>query len=182
MQQIKVYVAAKRRHAVKLAALNVDGIHVNARWIDLAILERDRSRKKPVTQWQQENFDDIAAAHFFVLYLEPGDELEGGLWEAGWACGVGKKIWIAGDGHGVEVEPPDAPGTFLRLPHRGILPWCNYRQQVRVVLSIESAFESIKREALPRTLLRSDGSPFTERSEDIFSPVARRNTAVTGQE
>ena len=114
-----------------------------------------------------ENFDDIAASHFFVQYLEPGDELEGQLWETGSAAGLGKKIWIAGDGHGVEVEIDK--GVFKRLPHRGILPWALYRQQVRVVLSLENAFEAIKREAIPRTILRADGSAFSERAEDVFS-------------
>lgn len=178
MQQIKVYIAAKRRHAEKLSALDYAGIHVNSRWIDLALVERDRKRKKPVTQWQQENFDDISSAHFFGLYLEPGDELEGALWEAGYAAGIGKKIWVIGDGHGVEVEID--PGVFKRLPHRGILPWALYRQQVRIVLSLEAAFESIKHEAIPQTFIRSDGSAFTERSEDVFSQApAKRDTSRT---
>lgn len=171
MSPIKIYIAAKRRHAEKLSKLDVDGIHVNSRWIELALVEAGRRRSKPVTEWQQENFDDIALSHFVILYLEPGDELEGALWEAGYAAGLGKKIWVAGDGHGVEVEPPGAPpGTLLRLPHRGILPWALYRQQVRVVLSLEAAFEAIKREAIPRTVLKADGSPFTARAVDVFTP------------
>ena len=170
MQQIKVYIASKRRHAAKLAAIDVPGIHVNSRWIDLALLEAGRKRKKPVTQWQQENFDDIASAHFIVLYLEPGDELEGALWETGYAAGLGKKIWIAGDGHGVDVEIDE--GVFKCLPHRGVLPWGLFRQQVRIVLSLETAFEAIRCEAIPRTLIKNDGSSFNERAEDIFSPGA----------
>lgn len=170
MNMLKVYIAAKRRHAAKLVDLDVDGVHVNSRWIELALVEAGRKRSKPVTHWQQENFDDIASSHFVVFYLEPGDELEGALWETGYAAGLGKKIWIAGDGHGVEVDVPDGP--TMRLPHRGILPWALYRQQVRIVISLEAAFEAIKREAIPRTILRSDGSAFSERAEDVFSPKA----------
>ena len=36
MQQIKVYISAKLEHAKLLAALNVDGFHINARWIEMA--------------------------------------------------------------------------------------------------------------------------------------------------
>jgi len=166
--EIKVYITSKLRHAEKLSQLRLDGIHINSRWIDT--VRMPNARKKPVTHWQQENFDDIAASHFVILYLEAGDELEGQLWEAGYACGLGRKIWVAGDGHGVEVDIPDQPGATMRLPHRGILPWALYRPQVRVVLSLETAFTMIKREALPRTTLKADGTPFTERVEDVFTP------------
>jgi hypothetical protein len=148
--EIKVYIAAKLEHAPKLAAIRQDGIHINARWIDMA--EAARQRLKPVSHWQQENFDDIEAAHFFILYLEPGDKLKGALFELGYAVCAGKKCWIAGDGHGVEVPILDGAAESdmqMRLPHRDILPWCHYRQSIRVVLNLNQAFKEMN--AITRT-------------------------------
>lgn len=168
---IKIAVAAKWRHAPKIAEAfaKAEGFHLNSRWVERAIADPERKRPKPVPHWEAENFDDIATGHAFVLYLEPGDELEGAVWEAGHASGIGKKIWIAGDGYGVEVEVE--PGVMVRLPHRGIIPWGLYRQQVRIVSSLEAAFTAIQRETIPSTFIRTDGSSFTEKSVDIFSPA-----------
>ncbi len=96
MQQIKVYISAKLEHAKLLATLNVDGFHINARWIEMA--DAGRKRMKPVSHWQAENFDDIIAAHVFILYVEPSDQLKGSIFEAGYAVAHGKKVWIAGNG------------------------------------------------------------------------------------
>lgn len=159
MQQIKVYISAKLEHAAKLAALRFDGIHINSRWIEMA--DAGRKRMKPVTHWQQENFDDIDMAHFVILYLEPGDHLKGSLFEIGYAIRAGKKVWIAGDGHGVEVPWPaeaihgDEP---RRIPHKDIEPWCHYRQQIRVVDSLETAILQIKQIVRPDAIKNVDGS------------------------
>lgn len=159
MQQIKVYISAKLEHAPKLAALKQDGFHINARWIDLAKVGRERM--KPVTHWQQENFDDIAMAHFVIMYLEPGDKLKGSLFEIGYAIGIGKKVWIAGDGHGVEMALPvqDGEDVTIRLPHRDIEPWARYRQSIRVVPSLDEAFTSIRRLVRPDVLCDLKGNP-----------------------
>jgi len=145
MEQIKVYIASKREHAAKLAAICMDGIHINSRWIDT--VDIGRARSKPVTHWQQENFDDIAAAHFVVFYIEPSDDVKGALFEVGYAVGIGKRVWIAGDGHGVEVE---VAGATLDLPHKtALLPWGLYRQAIRISPSLEEALRAIKRLVRP---------------------------------
>jgi hypothetical protein len=105
--EIKIYIAAKVEHAAKLAALSKDGFHFNARWIHMAALGAESM--KPVTHWQQENFDDIEAAHFVIFYVEPGDKLKGALMEIGYAIRAGKHVWIVGDGHGVEIPIPGEP-------------------------------------------------------------------------
>lgn len=148
--EIKVYISAKLEHAAKLRDLKVDGFHINSRWIWMA--DMGRSNQKPVTHWQQENFDDIEAAHYFIMYVEPGDHLKGSIFEIGYAVRADKKCWIAGDGHGVDVPIKDAGGMFpaeengpdtIRLPHRGSVPWGFYAQQIRVVLSLDEAFKQI---------------------------------------
>lgn len=155
MQQIKVYTSAKIDHAVKLKAADQDGFHFNARWLDTA--EAGRQRLKPVTHWQQENFDDIVAAHFFLLYVEPGDHLKGSLVELGYAIGRGKMCWIAGDGNGVDVLT-EAEVGFQRFPHRDILPWGLYRQAVRIVPSLPHALSQMRGLVRPSALKNIDGS------------------------
>lgn len=152
MQQIKVYISAKLEHAPKLAALKQDGFHINARWIEMA--EAGRQRLKPVSHWQQENFDDIEMADFVILYLEPGDHLKGSLFEIGYAIGRGKKVWIAGDGNGLDVVTAEG---IVRLPHKDIMPWCWYNQAVRVVPSLNHAFLDIKRTVRPDDRLPATG-------------------------
>lgn len=156
--EIKVYIAAKLEHAKKLAAIKQDGFHINARWIDMA--EVGQQRMKPVTHWQQENFDDIEMAHFFIMYLEPGDKLKGALGETFYAIRAGKKIWIAGDGYGVDVpvNHPNGQTEVIRLPHRDIVPWCFYRQSIRVCLNVEEAFKQIRALVNPQIIKNLDGS------------------------
>lgn len=153
LQQIKVYTSAKVEHADKLKAVNQDGFHFNARWLDTA--DVGRQRLKPVTHWQQENFDDITAAHFFLLYVEPGDKLKGSLVEIGYAIGIGKKCWVAGDGHGVDIVCPDGA---LRMPHRDVLPWSMYRQRIRVVPSLGVALSQMRDLVRPDVLKDMDGA------------------------
>lgn len=147
MQQIKVYVSAKIEHAPMLAGLHVDGFHINARWIEMA--ESGRRRLKPVTHWQQENFDDIRAAHFFILYAEPADELKGSIGETFYAIANDKKCWIAGnadkagDGWGLEVTP-DGAANSIRVANRGILPWGHFRQNIRMVSGLAKTFSDIR--------------------------------------
>lgn len=144
MQQIKVYIASKVEHAAKLKSLREDGFHINARWIDTAVLTQNAL--KPVTHWQQENFDDICASHYVVFYVEPGDKLKGALVELGYAIAWGKKIWIAGDGHEAEV------------PHKDILPWGRYRQNIRIVSSLAEAFKQMRTLTRTEKLIELDGS------------------------
>lgn len=158
--EIKIYIAAKVEHAAKLAAYRKDGFHVNARWAFMA--DAGREQMKPVTHWQQENFDDIEAAHFFILYLEPGDKLKGALVELGWALRAGKQVWIAGDGHGVDVRvddmaEPGPDGNMVRMPHKDILPWGKYAQQIHIALSLDVALAQIKQFAFPSKTLNHEG-------------------------
>lgn len=171
MHQIKVYIASKVEHAPKLAKIAVDGVHVNSRWIDLAAI--GQSRMKPVSHWQQENFDDIASAHAFVFYVEPGDNLKGALVELGYAIGIERSVWIAGDGHGVDVKVSgfDEP---LRLPHRDVVPWGMYRQRIKIVASLDAAFSSIKATFRPERIIDRDGKVVPPVDADIISLAGRR--------
>lgn len=164
MSQIKVYFSAKLEHAAKLAALQVDGFHINSRWIDTA--ESGRQKLKPVSHWQQENFDDIEMAHFFILYVEPADHLKGSILEIGHAIRAGKKCWIAGNavhqGDGeysgmVEYHPPEAANSIL-IPNKDIMPWAMYRQSIKIVPNLEEAFKSISRYVQQARVVNSDGS------------------------
>jgi len=144
--EIKVYIASKLEHAGKLSIIRKDGFHINARWIDMA--EIHRKKMKPVTHWQQENFDDIEAADFVILYVEPGDKMKGALGEIFYAVRAGKQVWIAGDGHGVEIPIPGAAPigddqAVMRVPHRDILPWALYKQSFHIVASLDEAFSAI---------------------------------------
>lgn len=157
--EIKIYIAAKVEHAVKLAAFRKDGFHINARWIHMAAAGAEDM--KPVTHWQQENFDDIVAAHFFIFYVEPGDKLKGALMELGYAIGNNKQIWIAGDGRGVEIPlytgAPDSE-EGLRIPHRDILPWGKYAQAIHIASSLDAALDQIKTFDFPNRRLGHDGN------------------------
>ncbi len=162
--EIKIYIAAKVEHAAKLAAYKKDGFHFNARWIHMAALGAESM--KPVTHWQQENFDDIEAAHFVIFYVEPGDKLKGALVEIGYAIRAGKQIWIAGDGHGVEVPipgyPVEAPGqepvpASMRVPHRDVLPWGHYAQNIHIAIGLDVALSQIKAFAFPSKTLNHEG-------------------------
>lgn len=161
--EIKVYIASKLEHAAKLRDVRHDGFHINARWIDTA--EIHQKTLKPVTHWQQENFDDIEAAHFCILYVEPGDKLKGALVELGYAIRAGKQIWIAGDGHGVEVPVPGAEPVadgpaLMRVPHKDVLPWGRYAQNVHIVLSLDRAFKEIRAYAFGQKIVEpGEGRP-----------------------
>lgn len=161
--ETKVYISAKLEHSQKLLSLKKDGFHFNARWPFMAASAQQRM--VPVTHWQQENYDDIETADYFILYVEPGDHLKGSLQEYGYALRAGKYIWIAGDGHGVDYTPPDQEVT-LRVPHKDVMPFGLFRQQTRIVLSLDQAFKEIK--AL-------HGSPVMN-SEGISAPVPRFHT------
>lgn len=165
MQQIKVYISAKLEHAAKLAALQVDGFHINARWIEMADL--GRKRMKPVTHWQQENFDDIGAAHFFILYAEPSDQLKGSLFEIGYAVGIGKRCWVAGNGvkgapgdawAGLVDVTPEGAANSIQVPHKDVLPWGHYRQAIRMAPTLEMAFSQIRQIVRPDRIKNVDGS------------------------
>lgn len=164
MQQIKLYISSKLEHVPKLAALRVDGFHINARWIEMA--DAGRKRQKPVTHWQQENYDDIVAAHFFMLYVEPADHLKGSLEETGYAIGKGKRVWIAGNGTskddehwGVVVKPEGfvGEGLGLRVPHKDVMPWGLDTQRIRMVSSIEQAMAEMRACAQQSRVLAADG-------------------------
>jgi hypothetical protein len=149
MQQIKVYISAKVEHAPMLAQLHPDGIHINSRWIEMA--DAGRKRNKPVSHWQQENFDDIRMAHFFILYSEPADYLKGSIGETFYAIAAGKKCWLAGnalspqdEGWGLIYKPDGAPGAELRVPNKGLMPWGLYRPSIRIVSCLERAFTEIR--------------------------------------
>jgi len=163
MSQIKTYISAKLSHAKMLAALSPDGFHINARWIHMA--DAGREKLKPVSQWQQENFDVIDLAHVFILYVEPSDDLNGSIFEIGYAVRAGKLCWVAGnaipDGSGgwhgmVEVTPPGAANS-IQVPHKGILSWGLYRQRIKFVPNLEIAFKDIKQVLQPRRNLNTNG-------------------------
>lgn len=166
---IKVYITAKLEHAHKLAQLNPDGFHINARWIEMS--ERGRQRNKPVSHWQQENFDDIIAAHFFLFYAEPGDELKGSIGETFFAMAHNKKVWIAGNASSVNDEnwgvgiKPDGAENEIRIPNKAIMPWAMFPQRIRVVSSLKTAFSEMRAYALQERILDAGGLEKPQRVE-----------------
>lgn len=167
MQQIKTYISAKLGHASMLAALQPDGFHINARWIEMA--DAGRKRMKPISHWQQENFDDIVAAHVFILYVEPSDQLKGSIFEAGYAVAHGKKIWIvgngdkAGEGWGVDC-PIEGSEKMIRLPHKDIPSWGLYRPAIKCIPSLSGAFLNIKTLVNQDRILNAKGDELTRPS------------------
>lgn len=185
-REIKIAIAAKVEHAPKLAAIHKDGFHITSRWIWMAASGQESM--KPVTHWQQENFDDIEMADFVILYLEPGDKLKGALIEIGYAVRAGKHVWIAGDGNGVEipwradqvamVDNPDGP---RRLPHRDIEPWSGYRQAFHIAKSLDAALDQIARFASP-TLLKDVNTGTYPTEENRPSVLYRPAISLDGNQ
>lgn len=143
LEQIKIYVTAKREHAEKIKAAIPDGFHCNARWIYML-----GSGERPVTHWLMENFDDAIAAHFVILYVEAGDNLRTSLVEVGHALAHGKKIFIAGERDFEELRG---------FPHKNLIPWANYTRQIKLTGSLEQTFKFI-RSLNPRRNINNDGS------------------------
>jgi hypothetical protein len=162
-QEIKVSISSKLGHALKLAAIKEDGFHINSRWIRLEAA-RATDRLRPVTHWLDENFDDIEMAYYHILYVEPGDHLKTALIEVGVALRANKFVWIAGDGHGLEVPLPGGnPGDTITLPHRDVLPWGKFAKQIRLVSSLANAFKE----------MRSINSAPIKNSEGVLSVVPK---------
>lgn len=107
MRQISVYVASKRRHAERIKAARLDGIHLNARWLDTANLPANAA--KPSAHWQRENFNDIRDAEAVLVYGEKGEQLVNALVEVGYAIAHGKRVYCVGslDGEGNVFFHPD---------------------------------------------------------------------------
>lgn len=124
MEMIKVYIASKVRHADMLLALrgavDSDGIHFNARWVETCNLAV--SSTKPVSHWQRENFDDIERAHAVFCYAEAGEHLKGGLVEVGVAIRAGKPIFIIG-------QTVLTDGVKKTLYHPDYEPWSRFNPE-----------------------------------------------------
>lgn len=144
LEQIKIYVTAKREHGEKILDEFPDGFHCNARWIYML-----QSGERPVTHWLRENFDDAIASHFVILYVEPGDNLRTSLVEIGHALAYGKKVFIAGDRDFDELKG---------MPHKNLLPWASYTAQIKVTGSLAQTFEFIRKFARPERVKNHDGS------------------------
>lgn len=137
LHQIKIYVASKLRHAdkIKKLVLVADGFHLCSRWIDTGNLAMNSS--KPVSHWQEENFDDIKSADYVLLYGEEGEHLKGALVEIGYALAYGKRVWVVCQaGRGGEDD--------VLFSHPDYEPWSHYSQLVRRAPSFEQAFDEIK--------------------------------------
>lgn len=148
MHQIKIYVASKKRHATMLQNLRLrfDGIHFNARWIETASLAINAT--KPVSHWQQENFDDIEAADVMLVYAERGEHLRNALLEVGYAIRAGKLVYCIGQQ--VEDTGEGEKGTIY---HQDYDDWSAFRQRVRRVPSFDQAILEIKRNILGKAEL-----------------------------
>lgn len=95
MKQIKVYFASKRNHADLLRKFRIDGIHICARWTETANLAINAA--KPASHWMEENFIDIQAANYVIVYAEEGEFLKTALVEVGWAMAWSKPVIVIGD-------------------------------------------------------------------------------------
>jgi len=177
MAAIKVYTSAKLAHAESLRKLQPDGFHFNARWLWMA--EGQRKSLKPVSDWKEENRDDIVAAHFFLLKVDPSDDLSGSIEEVGYAIGKDKRVWIAGnatsasdENWGVEVEVPgmaprlvSQPGEpevyepgKLRIPHKQLVPWGFDRRHIRMVPNVTIALKEMRQFVQQSRVLNAAGA------------------------
>jgi nucleoside 2-deoxyribosyltransferase len=129
MKQIKIYFASKRRHAEKLAGYRINQIHICARWIETANLGMNKS--KPAAHWMEENFIDIQASDYVLVYAEEADTLETALVEVGWAMAFSKPVIVIGD-------------------HDSYKPWRANFKRVSFQPTIEDALNAIVRQNTSR--------------------------------
>lgn len=90
--QIKIYFASKLHHAESIRANAREGFHFMSRWIETGNLPQNNT--KPASHWQQENYIDIRASDYVVMYGEEGDQLEGASQETGYAIAWGKPVYV----------------------------------------------------------------------------------------
>lgn len=124
MNQIKIYFASKREHANMIRGYRPEGFHFSARWIDTANLAINAA--KPASHWLEENFDDIRACDYVLVYAEEGEVLKTALIEVGYAMAFGKKVYVIGD-------------------HDSYRPWRAAILRVSFARTIEDALQIIKR-------------------------------------
>lgn len=125
MRQIKIYVASKLRHAALIKSFSRDGFHLSARWLDTGNLASNAA--KPVTHWLAENFDDIQACDYVIVYAEAGEHLRTAIGETFYAIAYGKPVFVVGE-------------------HDDYTPWCHYSPQVRRAATFAAALDAIQGE------------------------------------
>ena len=91
-RQIKVYFASKLHHSDEIKRHKREGFHFVSRWLETGNLSE--SSTKPASHWQQENYIDIRASDYVVLFGKEGDNLEGASQEVGYALAWGKPIYV----------------------------------------------------------------------------------------
>lgn len=67
-----------------------------------------------------------------------------------------EEILGADENWGALVRPEGAANE-IRVPHKDVLPWGLYRQRIRMVRSLESAFKEIHQYAAQDRILNADG-------------------------
>lgn len=139
-RQIKVYTASKIRHAATLLGLRAthDGFHLNARWLDTGNLASNSA--KPVSHWLEENFDDIRAADYVLVYAEAGEHLKTALVEVGFALAYGKPVYVVGKTDGAVSENPEA----MLGGHPDFAPWCMYSQLIHRMPTLQAALDHMR--------------------------------------
>lgn len=140
VQQIKIYAAAKKKHAEKLLKFfrAQEGFHLCARWLETASLDVNKNR--PAPHWQHENFDDIVSSHFCILYAELGDHLVISIGEMFYAMAYGKPIYVIGQ----RVDNAEDMGVPGVVYHPDYDDWTANPARVRRVGSLEEAIADIR--------------------------------------
>lgn len=135
IQQIRVYVASKLKHAQKIHDIfsKQENIHLTSNWVHLRAHNVILTR--PAMHWQQDNYDDIVRAHYVLAYVEKGEHLKGGLVEIGYAIRGQTPIFLTSD----YTENDDPKG------HPDYSQWQYGTPGIYRSSSIEKALKEMKR-------------------------------------
>lgn len=136
MQQIKVYVTSKRRHApLLLRRLSAaPGVHVVSRW-----METTHREKLPV-HYMPENFDDIVSSHVVLVYAELGDRLRQSIGEVYYGLAHSKPIFVVGQ----RVDNADGSGVPGVVYHPDYDDWSAYAPHVRRAGDLDHAIAQLR--------------------------------------
>jgi hypothetical protein len=86
-----IYVVSKIRHAEKWKKLREHGVPVISSWIDDGAADTINF----ATAWPR-YLAEASSAAYLLVYVEPGDELKGGLFEMGAGLAAGATVIVVG--------------------------------------------------------------------------------------
>lgn len=77
--------------------------------------------------WLEENFDDIRACDYLIVYAEEGENLKTAIGEAFYGIAHGKPVFVIGE-------------------HKDYMPWCFYSPQIKRSPNFPAALDAIQLE------------------------------------